>query len=190
VRVFNLTPYPGDQIGRVVAWTAMTLPLREDWPVSVGWMTTDWWDYHTEGGIAYPDRRGAFIYLPRVFISTPQIKATDPWEYIVEVGAHEMRHLLQFEEHNPGSSAREPEPEADESDESTARNAVLQVTGTLEDPDTLRAAVESAKKSRAALEALCDAAAAERLHAWKEELAPFERDSVRFGQLELPTHWE
>jgi hypothetical protein len=179
----NRTPYDGGMIGRVVAWTAMTLPLSEDWPITVALMTTDWLDHHDEGGIAYPDRRGAFIYIPR--------ETLDPWSYIVYVGGHEIRHLQQFEAKMPGCSLREPDFSADEPDERIAENAVREVRGSADiDPDLLRQAIEHAKKKREEIEADADRAGNERLRVWTDELAAFERDRVRFGQFEpLPYQW-
>lgn len=182
MRVFNHSPYDPDEVKRVVAWTALSLPLAEDWPVTVTLMTTDWSDHHDEGGIAYPDRRGAFIYVPREIL--------DPWSYIVHVGAHEIRHLQQFEARTPGSSTKEPDPDTDETVETIVENVVRaeQVSPDIE-ADVIRRAVEAAKFRQQDIEADAEAAGIERLRVWNDELAAFERDAIRFGTLELPVIW-
>jgi hypothetical protein len=183
VRVFNRSPYDRDEVERVVRWTATTLPLHEDWPVTVALMTTDWLDHHEEGGIAYPDRRGVTIYVPR--------ETTDPWSYLVHVGAHELRHLQQFEERMPGSSTKEPDPDADKSIETLAEKAAREVTGSADiDPEVVRRAVEAAKFRQRDIEADAEDAGLERLRVWRDELAEYERKGIREGRVELPTRWE
>src|SRR5207248_2330351 len=101
----------------------------------------------------------------------------------VHVGAHELRHLQQFEERMPGSSTIEPDPDTDESIETIAENAVREVTGSADiDPELVRRAVEAAEFRRRDIEADAEDAGLERLRVWRDELAEYERKAIREGR--------
>jgi hypothetical protein len=196
-------PLPHDQVSHVVAWSAEPFRLREDWLITVKHAPTDW-PYDHSHGVAYADRRGVVVWIPRSF--EPGAPIQDVWSFLVYIIGHELQHCAQHERDYPGSSQQEPADVEDVADAepapepephptlvaqldrvtlpemTAAENAEAnsQAISRLREEERAAAQERDAENEREAQRAGID-----RLNEW-HEYATFERDQIKLGKSSPP----
>jgi len=196
MRIINESPYPGDILKRIAVWSLSDLTPDEldvlaDATITIARRPTDW-DFATrEDGMAYPDGT-AFVYLRDGYAG---LVDRDFVEATIDVVRHETQHLIQFAKMRDQKATAPVRSASDPTKSSRIEPNVSEPESF--DPERLalieRKADEIARslidEENAYDEYEAQAAGLGRLLEWRE-LAPFERDQVKFGKFtKPPTHW-